>query len=113
MHPPHDLLRDHADPGGAFGNFCHPRSLIGRARHGLSPPQMRRLDDVLGRPHHAQRLSSWRAARRRRWTSYAPLSACAQYTGGETGVRTSGASASFVMGIGSMMGSIKNYITTS
>src|SRR5206468_2458633 len=62
----HDLLRDHADPGGCFRKLLHPAD-DRRARHGVPLPQH---PVVLGaaqrRPHHAVRLLRGGRPRRRR-----------------------------------------------
>src|SRR5262245_13268971 len=95
---------------GAFGNFCIPlmigaRDMAFPTLHMLSfwvtaTAGVITLIGCCGQGGHASAG----------WTSYAPLSAVAQYTGVNWG-QNLWCMSLFVMGVGSMMGSI-NYITT-
>ena len=95
---------------GAFGNFCIPLMIGARD---MAFPTLNMLSFWVTATAGVIMLSGFfveggHAAAG--WTSYAPLSAVPQYTGVNWG-QNLWCIALFVMGIGSMMGSI-NYITT-
>ena len=106
----HDLLRGHADHGRRLRQFSHPAD-DRRARYGLS--QTQHAVFLGGAVAGVIMLASFfvpGGPAAGGWTSYAPLSAKAQYTGVEWGQNLWIISL-LISGASSMMGAI-NYITT-